>query len=141
MIGLTEVIKSISSLLKANTNLPVHSRSTQEGFKKSCFFIEVANDASGMLASDIYGDSIAIRITYFALDEKQIKNIFTMRDVLRDLFSQGFAVNDEFYINLTEDITFTITRDNNLECLLEFSMAQLMPAETGEDIEELVTNI
>lgn len=141
MIGLEDVIKAISILLKKETNHPVYSKNTQEGFSKPSFFIEIANDTDGKIASGLYSDNLAIRITYIAIDKKQTKDVFKMRGTLKKLFVDGFAVNEDFYVNLTEDISFTITSDNNLECLIEFKLVQFGPNEIGEDIEDLEMTI
>lgn len=143
MITAIEIIKAIATRLKDTFNLPVYSQNTQEGFTKTCFFIEVADSTSGMIASDIIRDSLPIRITYIALNEKQLKTLIDVRAKLTKLFSKGLEVTDSCYVNLEEDISFTITNDHNLECLLEFAIYQDASEDDSElpNIEELETNL
>lgn len=142
MITADLIIKAVAKKLKAEFSLPVYDQRTKEGFKKSCFFIEIADNSVGRQASGILRDNLPIRITYIALDDKQLKTIIGIRSKLTEMFFDGLAVTENCYVNLEEDISFTLTDDRNLECLLEFALYQEIP-DTDElpDIEELETNI
>ena len=142
MITADLIIKAVAKKLKAEFSLPVYDQRTKEGFKKSCFFIEIADNSIGRAANGILRDNLPIRITYIALNDKQLKAIIEIRSRLTEMFFDGLAVTDNCYINLEDDISFTLTADGNLECLLEFALYQEIPdADELPDLEELETNI
>lgn len=142
MITADLIIKAVAKKLKAEFSLPVYDQRTTEGFKKSCFFIEIADNSIGRAASGILRDNLPIRITYIALNDKQLKTIIEIRSRIAEMFFNGLEVTDNCYINLEEDISFTLTADRNLECLLEFALYQEIPdTDDAPDIEELETNI
>ena len=141
MITAIEIIKAIATRLKDTFNLPVYSQNTQEGFTKTCFFIEVADSTSGMIASDIIRDSLPIRITYFAFDNKQFKTLIKVREALRGMFQFGLSVNETFHITLEDVLMFTVTSDNNLECLLPLHYVQEIPEADGDNIEDVEINL
>lgn len=143
MITITDIIKAIATQLKSTFKIPVYSQNTQEGFTKTCFFIEVVDNTSRMIASGIIRDSLPIRITYIAIDEKQLKTILNIRSKLQGMFARGFRVNDDVYLNLEEDISFTYTTDRNLECLVEFALYQDFEEDDSAlpNIEEIETNL
>lgn len=142
MITADLIIKAVAKKLKAEFSLPVYDQRTKEGFKKSCFFIEIADNSIGRASNGILRDNLPIRITYIALNDKQLKAIIEIRSRLTEMFFDGLAVTDNCYINLEDDISFTLTADGNLECLLEFALYQEIPdADELPDLEELETNI
>lgn len=142
MITADMIVKAVAEKLRVNFSLPVYDNRTTEGFKKSCFFIEIADNSVGRQASGILRDNLPIRITYIALNEKQLKKIIEIRSKLTEMFIDGLEVTDECYVNLEESISFTLTEDRNLECLLEFALYQeIQYADELPDLEELETNI
>lgn len=142
MITADLIIKAMAKKLKAELSLPVYDQRTKEGFKKSCFFIEIADNSVGRQASGILRDNLPIRITYIALNDKQLKTIIEIRSKLAEMFIDGLEVTESCYINLEESISFTLTEDRNLECLLEFALYQeIQDTDELPDLEELETNI
>lgn len=142
MITADLIFKAVAKKLKAEFNLPVYDQRTKEGFKRSCFFIEIADNSVGRQASGILRDNLPIRITYIALNDKQLKTIIEIRSKLTEMFFDGLAVTENCYVNLEEDISFTLTADRNLECLLELALYQEIPdTDALPELEELETNI
>lgn len=142
MITADLLIKAVAKKLKAEFSLPVYDQRTKEGFKKSCFFIEIADNSIGRYASGILRDNLPIRITYIALNDKQLKKIIEIRSKLTEMFIDGLEVTEECYINLEENISFTLTDDRNLECLLEFALYQeITDTDDIPDLEDLETNL
>lgn len=142
MITVDLIIKAIAKKLRAEFNLPVYDQRTKEGFNKSCFFIEVADNSVGRQASGILRDNLPIRITYITLNDKQLKTIIEIRSRLTEMFIDGLEVTEECYINLEESISFTLTDDRNLESLLEFALYQeITDTDDTPDLEELETNL
>lgn len=142
MITADLIVKAVAKKLKAEFSLPVYDQRTKEGFRKSCFFIEIADNSIGRAASGILRDNLPIRITYIALNDKQLKTIIEIRSKLTEMFIDGLEVTDECYVNLEESISFTLTEDRNLECLLELALYQeIQDTDELPDLEELETNI
>lgn len=143
MITVGQIINAVAEKLKANFGFPVYSENTKKGFTKSCFFIELVDNKADKCASEIMKETVPIRITYIALNNKQLKTILRIRSKLTEMFLDGLEVTDDCYINLEEGISFTLTQDNNLECLLEFELYQLIQANEDDlpELKELDTNL
>lgn len=133
-----QIIKAITDVLSSEFNIPIYSTNTKEVFDKESFFIEVASDSFGLLATDFLETRLDIRITYFPTDSKHIKDVYKMRSDLMGLFFDGLVVNNQI-IKYESDIEFTITANNILEMLIPLHLVnEVIDTDDGETITELI---
>lgn len=142
MITSAGIIKQVTLKLRSKfPGLPVFSDNTKQSFDKDCFFIEVAGDIADIVTHEYSSDLLTLRITYFAINDRQFKTLLAIREGLKDIFRMGLE-GDDFHIALEDSLNFTITSDNNLEMLLPLHYVQYVPEdEDGDFIENIYTNI
>lgn len=144
MITLKDIIKTINTLLKANfPNVKIESSDNTEGFDRPSFFIAVDSNSTGQQNAAVTTKKVGIRIYYFPTDEHNCSiELLEIQDGLDDLFSNGFLIDSDTYINLDEDgIDYTIT-DNVLQALFYVNYMNYKDLDADlEYMEELESNI
>jgi hypothetical protein len=144
MITLKDIIKTINTLLKANfPNVKIESSDNAEGFDRPSFYVHVDSNGTGQQNEAVITKKVGIRIYYFPTDEHDCSiELLEIQDGLDNLFSNGFLINGDTYINLDEDgIDYTIT-DNVLQALFYVNYMNYKDLDADlEYMEELESNI
>ena len=96
MLRQTEIITSVSALLKEQFNYPVYSDETLEKFKQPCFFIKLVRRTDTRTVN-YNQNQLSIIITYFSSSEKNKEIEFLdITDDFLVLFRAGFKTADRY---------------------------------------------
>lgn len=83
MVLYTDVIKSVTKVLKDNFGLPVYGDEVKEGYKTPSFFVGMFPISSTTITKNYVQTELMIVVSYFSGTNDSVKNFKMMNDLKR----------------------------------------------------------
>lgn len=93
MIDFTEIVKSVTFVLKNNFNLPIYANEVKEGYDKPSFFVRIYPVSSNLETKNYMMTDLRIEVSYYSDTKDTVKNMMVVQD-LRKAFGVSLKVGN-----------------------------------------------